>query len=148
MKNRKINIESLEKQNIHQTPDGYFDQLPLQIQSRIARERTATTPLSVFSQPLAWPVAAAVALLIVGWFYFSPQQVNLTADELLADVQAEEMMAYLYEENLSTYDIVSLVDENIIDDLSSIDQGLIDPSVSAEDLETIYAELDYSTEIM
>ncbi|UXX78532.1 hypothetical protein N7E81_14315 [Reichenbachiella carrageenanivorans] len=149
MKNRKIDIESLKKQNIHQIPDGYFDQLPLKVQSRIEHERIAAPSLSVFSQPLTWPIAAAIVLFVAGWFYLSPSPQDFTADQLLTNVQSEDMIAYLYEETLGTYDILTLLDEStILDELSPIDQDLIDPSISAEDLEKIYSELDYSTEIM
>ena len=46
MDNKKINIEGIKRSNIHQVPDGYFDALPLKIQTRINANKP---PVHVFT---------------------------------------------------------------------------------------------------
>ena len=149
MKNKKIDIESLERKNIHQVPDGYFDGLPLKIQSRINEEKEISSSVLVSRMQLTWAMTAAVVIFLIGWFIYPQSNEVYTTDQLLAGIESEDLIEYLYEEDISTDEIIASINEEyLIDELSTIETDMVDSELSDEDLESIYSELDYSTEIM
>ncbi|MEO9802129.1 MAG: hypothetical protein ABJF04_02725 [Reichenbachiella sp.] len=181
MSKRKIDIESLKKGNVHQIPDGYFDELPLKIQSRIderisieaikkesihqvpeqyfeelplkiqtkINEQKDTAPVFVGRMQLAWIMTAAMSIFIIGWLFYPTGTDELTPDQILASIQSEDLIEYLYEENISTEDILASIDEGfLLDEMGALESEMIDDELSDEELESIYLEMDYSTEIM
>ncbi|WP_420581702.1 hypothetical protein [Reichenbachiella sp.] len=145
---KKIDIESLERNHIHQVPDGYFDELPLKIQSRINEEKRVSTSLFIPKMQVVWSLTAAVAIFLIGWFFY-PQDSHPTTQQLLASIDSEDLIEYLYEEDISTDEILASVNESyLIEDLETLEKEMIDGDLSDDDLESIYSELDYSTEIM
>ncbi|WP_084370616.1 hypothetical protein [Reichenbachiella faecimaris] len=149
MKNKKIDIESLDRKNIHQVPDGYFDGLPLKIQSRINQKNGVSSVFFITRMQMVWSATAVIALFFIGWFWY-PQGTELsTTEQILADLNSEDLIEYLYEEDISTDEIIAAINENyLLDEISLIEDVIIDENLSEEDLESIYSELDYSTEIM
>lgn len=149
MKNKKIDIESIERKNIHQVPDGYFDDLPLKIQSRITQREASTPSVFVFIMRLAGGLTAAAVIFVLGWYNFPTQNNSLSADEILASIQSEDLIEYLYEENISTEDILASVDEDfLIDEVDYLETEIMSKSLSDEELESIYSEMDYSIELL
>lgn len=145
---KKIDIESLERENIHQAPDGYFDELPLKIQSRINEQQEAPSPIFISRMQVVWSMTAVIAIFLIGWFLY-PQDNNPSPEQLLASIDSEDLIEYLYEEDISTDEILAAVnDEYLLDGLETLEMEMIDGDLSNEDLESIYSELDYSTEIM
>ncbi|MEP2023575.1 MAG: hypothetical protein ABJH98_07220 [Reichenbachiella sp.] len=147
MKN-KIDIESFDRKNIHQVPDGYFDELPLKIQSRISEQQKAHSPISISRMQIAWSMTAAIAIFFIGWILY-PNNNNPSAEQLLASIDSQDLIEYLYEEDISTDEILASLDESYyLKELNSLETEFIDENLSNEDLESMYSELDYSTEIM
>ncbi|WP_456462275.1 hypothetical protein [Reichenbachiella sp.] len=145
---KKIDIESLERKSIHQVPDGYFEDLPLKIQTRINNQKEPTSPAFITRMQLVWSLSAAIAIFLIGWILY-PQDTSPTAEQLLASIETEDLIDYLYEEDISTDEIIASVDENFfLEELEDLETEMINEDLSNEDLETIYSELDYSTEIM
>ena len=145
---KKIDIESLERKNIHQVPDGYFDELPLKIQSRIDEHVQASSPIFIPRMQMAWGLTAAIAFFLIGWLIY-PQGTKPSTEQLLASIDSEALIEYLYEEDISTDEILAAIDENyILEELETMETEIIDEKLSDEELESIYSELDYSTEIM
>lgn len=153
MKKEKTTIESLERKNIYQVPDEYFDQLPLKIQSRIDRHpKHVASTLFDFKliHKLVWGfTAAAMIVLVVGWFYYSPSSQTIDAEHLIADIRTEDLIEYLLIENISDEDILaSLSTDFLLNEAESMQLEIFDVDASEDDLESIYSELDLSTEIM
>ncbi|SMD31925.1 hypothetical protein SAMN04488029_0263 [Reichenbachiella faecimaris] len=98
---------------------------------------------------MVWSATAVIALFFIGWFWY-PQGTELsTTEQILADLNSEDLIEYLYEEDISTDEIIAAINENyLLDEISLIEDVIIDENLSEEDLESIYSELDYSTEIM
>lgn len=145
---KKIDIESLDRKNPHQVPDGYFDELPLKIQSRINNQQASSRGIHVIRMQLGWSLTAAVVIFLLGWFWYPDQGVSPTADDLLAGVDSADLIEYLYEEDISTDEILASIDGSyLIEEINTIESDFIDPELSEEDIESIYSELDYSTEI-
>lgn len=145
---KKIDIESLERKSPHQVPDGYFDELPLKIQSRIITEKESTRGVYISKMQLVWSMTAAVAIFFLGWLWYPQSNEQLNAEQLLADINSEDLIEYLYEEDISTDEILATIDQSyLIEEMTDLENDMINEGISEEDLENIYLELDYSTEI-
>jgi hypothetical protein len=130
-------LEDIPKKEIFNVPEGYFDKLPMQIQSRVAgREKRHFT--FVGSLKYALPI---VTLLVVGIFWFYPtQQQDSTA--MLATVNTEDLVAYLNESDLSTDDVLESIDFNTTD-LDDIEESVYDVNADEkESLENLINEVD------
>lgn len=91
-------LEDIPKKSIFRVPEGYFDQLPTTIQSRIAERRSTSTRFAVsFSLKYALPV---VALVVVGIFWLRPER---SLEEKLDEIDTEQIALYL--ENTERIDI-------------------------------------------
>lgn len=122
-------LEDIPKKSVFKVPEGYFDQLPTAIQTRMAREghRAPASRAIGFSLKYALPV---VALLVAGIFWFRP---GPPLEEQFDDIDTEQI--YLYLDNSEHIDL----DEN---------HETMDWSKSElEELEqTIYSNMEYSTD--
>lgn len=148
MKKKKIDIEQLSRQNIHRVPDGYFDDLPMRIQSRIADENQK--PVRTWQGSLIWQLSAAAVVLIIGaYFVFRMDSTNPNPEEMLASVSNEEIIQYLEQEDISTLDMSTLVD---LDELITEQDLYLDPLSSTDlsdtDLESVYDDLDFSIDVL
>jgi hypothetical protein len=112
-------LEDIPKRNIFEVPEGYFDRLPLQIQSRIEKEAPNKITLPSFS--LSWqyaiPVLAIGFAAYILWPTSKPEQ-----DSLLASVSTEHLVAYLNETDISTEDLLeeTSLNETDADSLNAV----------------------------
>lgn len=136
-------LSDIEKKNLFEVPDGYFEDLPLRIQKRIELEQQSKQTIALPSWSLA--MAASIALIIVAVFLF--QNNPSSSEDLLAGISEEDLIAYIDELELSSYDIATtfpnitdhlqLDDINIIEDVDLEDQAIDDLLLeyNIEDLE-------------
>ena len=105
-----MRLEDIEKKNIYQVPDKYFDRLPMRIQARIAEKKPASG--FTFSWNLALKVAApAFALILILIFFGLPgSRESLSADEILAQVSTDDVIAYLEISDITTDEIIEVLD--------------------------------------
>jgi hypothetical protein len=81
-------LEDISKQNIFEVPEGYFDKLPVQIQSRIA-----TSERSYWLGPslkLALPLAA---LIVVGFFWWN-SATEPSIEDQLSKISVDQLIVY------------------------------------------------------
>lgn len=102
-------LEDIPKKNIFETPEGYFDELPGIIQSRIAEKSKATSFFPSYGLALRYAVPV-LAVAIALFFIFSPSDPLRNPDELLASVSSEELTYYLVESDFTTDELLDLVD--------------------------------------
>ena len=102
-------LEDIPKKNIFETPEGYFDELPCIIQSRIAEKSKATSFFPSYGLALRYAVPV-LAVAIALFFIFSPSDPLRNPDELLASVSSEELTYYLVESDFTTDELLDLVD--------------------------------------
>lgn len=117
-KKKLFKLDELKRENIFRTPDGYFDQLPAQIQARIKkREAYGFRPVLVTSLKFALPIII-LAVVIFQLDLFAPQ-VSSEPDPLalLNEVSTQDLVAYLGETDITAEEIlVELnLDDNEID---------------------------------
>lgn len=143
----KPDLENIKKDNIFKVPENYFEDLPMKIQSRIAEESKPQTQTSWISQhQLTWSLSAAMIVLVFGIMYFMGKPVVQSPEEILAQVSTEDMVAYLEDSDLTVYDIVDAVDVNDLIDTEADHWEYLDEDISADELDEIYDDLDYSIE--
>jgi hypothetical protein len=106
-KNKKIlKLEDLEKKNVLQAPEGYFDELSGNISSKIKNSKSQKTIVFTPSKQIVWSMAASIALLLVSWLVFRSTNTNeSSAEDLLANISDQEIIGYLEYEDLSSFDL-------------------------------------------
>lgn len=134
-------LEDISKKEFFNVPDGYFDQLPGVIQTRIANARS--------ERPVFVKVAfryALPALLIgaIAWFWIKPATPSPTAEDLIAEVATEDLIAFINESDLSTDEILNTV---MLDDTDAdaIQGSVYELDYTEESLEIILDEIDLNS---
>lgn len=111
MKNKKIDLENLPRENIFIVPENYFENLSSRIQAETSSQ-TRVIPLISWSKKRTWAsMAACSAIIILGYFTLMPKQ-NSLGNEALSGVQNHEIVNYLIQENLNQGDLAEQFDNN------------------------------------
>lgn len=111
-----MKLEDIKKENIYTVPDKYFDQLPSRIQTRVYKKKP------VWGLPFHWNLAYKIAgpvlvVLLLTIYLGVPRFGNseLSAEEILAQVNTEDLVAYLQTTDITTDEIIEEVDFTNID---------------------------------
>jgi hypothetical protein len=134
-----MKLEDLPKKEIFTVPDGYFEKLPGVIQARVAAPSKAARPVLRYTLQYALPV---VVLLAAGIFWFAPATTSSTqAETLLADVNTEDLIAFLNDTDISTDE---LLDHGTLDasDASEIEGEVYGISLDDESIDALTEEYD------
>lgn len=139
---KSLKLEDIPKEQIFQVPERYFDELPMIIQTRIAKKETTKWWQVYLTPASSWKVAlatAVIALIVVFSGVFKSSTIGVSVDSMLAEVSLEDLIEYveysdistdeiLAELDLSDYDIEFLMGEDIklIDDSEFYDLDAID----------------------
>jgi hypothetical protein len=109
-------LDDIPKKQIFDVPDGYFEKLPGIIQARVSPESAPRFSMARFSLRYALP---AVILLVAGIFWFTRIDSDVNAENMLADIETQDLIAYLSESDISTEELIDEVnlDQNDIDDM-------------------------------
>lgn len=133
-------LEDIPKKNMYQVPDGYFDQLPGRIQSRITSQPAETRPLFTYVVRYALPVLLIGAVAF--WYYETSQPgAPQTAEEILASIDTESLITYLQESDVSTEELVEII-ELTSDDVQGIEDVVYELPFSDEALDELLNEYD------
>jgi hypothetical protein len=131
-------LEDIPKKKIFNVPDGYFDRLPTQIQSRIAsKQQHGFTFISGLKYALTLVVIIIMAAV---WFYQSPNDIQNT-ESMLAAINTEDLVTYLDESDLSTDEVLESVQFNN-NDLNDIEESVYKINLDNESLENFINEVD------
>lgn len=104
MDKKHIRLDDLKKETPFVVPDGYFENLPQIIQSRIPNE-VVRKPLIQWSwQRSAGLVAAMSFLLVMVWITFPERQGSL-GQEPLSSISDASIVTYLEDQDISYYDL-------------------------------------------
>ena len=104
------NLENIPKNHPFKVPDGYFDELPMSIQSRVAEKSPVEARSRYFRLALRYALPAVV-LLTVAFYVFRPAPGH-NAEELLASVETEQLVAYLATTDITVEEIIGEVEFN------------------------------------
>ncbi|HMG90631.1 MAG TPA: hypothetical protein VK589_11245 [Chryseolinea sp.] len=131
-------LEDIPKKDIFKVPEGYFEDLPSIIQSRVAGQKKERAFLPSFSFGLRYALPVVI-LGAIGYFWFNPAKPK-TAESILATIETEDLVAYLNETDLTTDELLESVqlDANDVDHLEDEVYG---EQLSDEDLDEILDEI-------
>ena len=110
-KKKRITLDQISKKNFQQVPEGYFDQLPSMIQTKIDEESKVKTP--VFTIGFNWQtaaIAASVLLILVFSGVFNTVDSSRSVEDILAEVSVDDIIDYLDYSEISTIEIVAELD--------------------------------------
>ena len=136
-----MKLEDIKKKNIYSVPDRYFDQLPARIQSRVNEKKL------VLGVSLNWSLVLRVAgpvlavILVIFYFGVTNNYTGQSADDFLAQVTTDDLIAYLETTDITTDEIIEGLDFSTID-LDFYEEGLImqNMEMSDEDIDDLYDE--------
>ena len=130
-------LEDIPKKQFFNVPDGYFDRLPAQIQSRIASHKGDTRHYSVLRYALqyALPVLLVAAVL----FYYSSKSPG--PESILASVETADLINYLQEAGLTTDDVLENIDFNS-HELEALENEVYELNFQSMDDETLDLEMN------
>lgn len=129
-------IEDLPKENFYSVPEGYFKDLSAKIHARtIGRKSAEQVNVTGFRLWYAIPV---LILAIAGFFWFSAETEQADVETLLASVDTEELVSYLDDHELMTFEFHDFDAGSInIDSLESEAYALQSDGIEVEFLENI-----------
>ena len=135
-------IKDIDKNLNFQVPDGYFEDLPLKIQKRIEEEKPKSRNLKL---PVwSFTMAASIVLIISFALLFGSDNSN-NAENLLAEVSEEDLVAYIEELDLDEYDLATTFPETT-DELEFEDIEMMD-GLDLEDHSIDDILLEYNIEL-
>jgi len=108
-----MKLEQIEKKNIFEVPDGYFEKLPMAIQERVtSKEKKAAFPVFAASFKYAFPVFfVAIALVFIYRNYGSTS----APEQALKEVSTETLVAYLSEGDITEDELLQSINHDQID---------------------------------
>lgn len=142
-----MRLEDIEKKNIYTVPDKYFDQLPTRIQARVTKKKWGFG--FSFNWNLAVKVAAPAFAIILILFYFGiPGSTNsLNAEEILAQVSTEDVIAYLEITDITTDEIIEGLDLSDLE-LDFENENPLNLELEETDLNALMDEFGLDDEIL
>jgi hypothetical protein len=104
MKNKRIQLDDLKRDVPFEVPEGYFEELPSIIQSRIPAvpERK---PLISWSWQRSVALTGALSLIVLLIWVTFPARQGPLGSEPLSEVSDAAILDYLAQENISYYDL-------------------------------------------
>jgi len=120
-------LEDIPKKDVFKVPEGYFENLPTIIQSRVAGRNKEKVFFPAFSLALRYALPVVV-LGVIGYFWLGPKAEQKSAESILATIETEDLVAYLNETDLTTEELL----ESVQLDASDVDE--LEGEIYGEDL--------------
>lgn len=133
-------IDHIEKKNIYQVPDDYFDKLPGIIQSRAVNESKKKS--LIWATPaVKYALPALVVVIMAGYYaFFNNPDAPKTATELLAEIDTDDLVDYLAYSEITTEEILEASNLDDIEfDFETEDIDLLNDS-DIDELEGVFDE--------
>jgi hypothetical protein len=135
-----MKLDQIEKKNIFEVPEGYFEQLPMAIQAKVAvKKRSFSFPSFFVSVKYAFPILC-LALISFLWY----QHNALVPNHTLNDVSTETLVAYLSESDITEDELLVYIDNSQLDFHSTL-VNTID-TISMEDTTLEKLSTDFENE--
>jgi hypothetical protein len=144
-----MKLDDIDKRNIFEIPERYFDTLPMRVQERLPRRRLE-------KRQIAWKMAVAAlvpATLVLMLFVYPGFLRNVTATEnpekMLAEIAIVDVVAYLESADISTEDILENTDPELLEiSIESVSPLFPhDMGIDGKDMNSIMEYYNYDAEI-
>ena len=133
-------LEDIPKKQNFEVPEGYFEKLPGIVQSRIIQQREEKTSSTAYRFSLRFALPAIV-LLTIGIFWYNRSQVDMSAENILASVQTEDLVSYLSESDFTTDELLEGVQLNVQDAIE-IEESVYEFQLSDSEFDEIFNEIE------
>jgi hypothetical protein len=133
-------LEDIPKKQIFEVPEGYFEKLPGIIQSRVTPQQEVKSLWSAYSLTLRYALPVIV-ILVVGIFWFTRPQTEINAENMLASIQTEDLVAYLDEADLTTEELLEDVSLNS-EDANQIEGAVYEFQLNDSDFKEIFDDIE------
>ena len=142
MRNKnEIKLDQIKKADPFHAPEGYFNELPAEIEARISKEAHGLRGKSLsLYETLGYAAAAAVAVVLTFTQIQSPEKAS--SQQLLSKIPDEELISYLEFEGIADADLVDVQGSWQVEDESQIPEML--PEIDDETLNYLYQEYGIS----
>jgi len=134
-------LEDIPKKELFTVPDKYFDELPTVIQARITVKKAKR---SLFVLPVIRYALPLLAIGVISWFWLAPVQSALTAEEMVAQITTEDLLAYISETDVTTDELMNTLQLDQ-DDADAIQQSVYEIDLTDESIENILDEIDLNS---
>ena len=133
-------LEDIPKKDLFNVPEGYFDELPGIIQSRIAKSKESRAVSPVFGYALKYAFAVVV-IAAVAFFWFQQPGAPQSPESLLASINTEDLVAYLNDDDISTDELLDGVSLDH-EDADGIETTVFGQGLENENFDEIFDEID------
>lgn len=137
-----MKLSDINKKNIFETPDKYFENLPSTIQSRAVASSSKWVITDLFVMPNLKYALATFVFLAVAFIGFQNLKTDTkTTQEIdyLASISADEVHNYLLTTDFNEYEILEIAQENNIQIIETqtlkITTEILEEELELEDLE-------------
>jgi len=122
--NHKIKLDEMPKKQVYSVPDGYFDNLPTIIQSRVINPEASESWARNWTSSLKYALPALALVLMVTYFGVRLNKDSIDVQAMLDDIPTEELVTFLAESDISTEEILSMVDLETFDIDGMVDENI------------------------
>jgi len=133
-----MKLEDIPKKTVFKEPEGYFDELPGIIQSRISEQERKPSWTFGLVLRYALPVLAVGFALFLIFRQSDPMYSN--PEELLASVDTEALSSYLIESDMTTEELLDFAQLDNVD-IEALNDQLLYPEMDIDILEEFEIEL-------
>jgi hypothetical protein len=132
-------LEDIPKKEVFKVPEGYFDNLPTIIQSRVAGQKKDRAFFPSFTYALRFAVPVVI-LGVVGYFWLGPDSQPESAESILATIETADLVAYLNQTDLTTEELLEGVQLDA-HDVDQIESEIYGDDLTDENFEEILDEI-------
>ena len=130
-------LEDIPKKDFFRVPDGYFDKLPAEIQSRV---ETSSRQQSL-RPSWRYALACAIPLIIAAIVVFLSTRPQPDPEAMLASVETADLVLYLHESEITTDEMLESVEFSVAE-LEALENEAYDLGLPASDAETLRSQLN------
>jgi hypothetical protein len=132
-------LEDVDRESVFKAPEKYFDELPLTIQSRVYKQDVRNV-MPVWALALKFTVP--VIILLVGFLLWTKVPHQQAPEKLLAQVTDASIMEYLQLSDISTDEILGII-ESSNHDFSWENENVLDHLYIDEDAYELFNDLQF-----
>ena len=112
---KRITLDSIEKKAVYNIRNGYFDELPTRIQNRVISTEHRNSPGFILSLSLKYALPVIALIIMSIYFVNRFENAELDVQALIDEVTTEQLVAYLNDSDISTDEILGLIDIDELD---------------------------------
>lgn len=143
---KQIKLEDINpNNNLFKTPEGYFDQLPMRVQAKVAASELPQEAFRLswsWRRTAIWATATCVIVALV-WVTYPKKQYSL-GEEALSQVSNESIVNYLKESEITHQDLADQIpveelykDDDLLLQNLNIDEEALQNALQAEDISEV-----------